>query len=199
MTDDIILASGSAIRHQMLANANLIHRQEPANIDEKTLTTTARQQGKNPQDIAQMLASAKAKVVAKANPNSIVIGCDQVLEWQGTLMSKAKDQEQAFQQIKMLSGQRHRLFSAVSVLQSGVSDWGHVGMAELEMREHSDAEIHAYLDRNWQDVRHCVGCYMLEKQGAWLFSQVNGDYFTVLGLPLIQLLGYLSERGVHPE
>lgn len=199
MTDQIILASGSAIRRQLLQNAKLKFISQVSDVDEVAILVAAHTQGLGPGQIAQILAEKKAEAIWRRNPNAVVIGCDQVLEHRGTLLSKAKDKKQAFDQIKMLSGKSHRLFSAVSVFENGELVWSHVGMAELVMRELVGDEIDNYLSRNWATVRHCVGCYELEKEGPWLFTKVDGDYFTVLGLPLIQLLGYLSSRGVNPE
>jgi len=144
------------------------------------------------------LADAKARKVSQKHPNDLTIGCDQVLEINGVVLSKANDTDGAVRQLKALSGRTHKLHSAVVIYQDGRPQWRYVATAKLTMREQSEEYLAAYVGRNWQSIRHCVGCYKLEEEGAQLFSRIQGDYFTILGLPLIAILGYLTDRGVLP-
>ena len=123
------------------------------------------------------------------------MGCDQVLDHRGTLLSKPKDQTDAIKQLQLLCGDRHSLLSAAVLYQDGEPVWRHVGQVRLRMREISDDYLTDYVDRNWHSIQHAVGCYKLEEEGVRLFSNIEGDYFHVLGMPLLELLNYLTLRG----
>ena len=196
MTDPIILASGSQIRRTLLRNAGVKCDTALAAIDEDTICAAMALDGAKPRDIADALAEQKARKVSLKNPQAFVIGCDQVLDFGGSVLRKPVDQQDAKTQLQALSGQQHELLSAVVVCERGAPVWRHVGTARLEMRALSDHYIDTYLSRNWPGIRHSVGCYKLEEEGVRLFSRITGDYFTVLGLPLVELLGYLTLRGV---
>ena len=125
----------------------------------------------------------------------LVFGCDQVLEFEGALLSKAADQVQALGQLKSLRGKMHVLYSAAVAYEDARPVWRHVGQAHLSVRDVSDRFIEDYIARNWESVASCVGNYRLEEEGVRLFSKIDGDYFTVLGLPLLEILSYLTLRG----
>ena len=198
MTIPILLASKSAIRATLLRNAGVDVLTERAGVDETAIKDTMRNEGASPRDIADVLAEAKAKKVSSKRPNTLVIGCDQTLDFKGRCFDKAESQTDLKTQLRTLRGERHKLHAAAVVYLDGEPQWRFVGQATLFMRQFSDSYMDDYVARNWDDIRHCVGGYQLEAEGARLFDRVDGDYFTVLGLPLLQLLSYLSLRGTLP-
>ncbi|MEK6216058.1 MAG: Maf family protein, partial [Boseongicola sp.] len=129
----------------------------------------------------------------------MVIGCDQVLELGGKLISKSENQAQAHDLLKSMRGRQHTLYSAAVIYEDERPVWRHVGRARLTMRDISDGFLEDYLARNWGSVSGCVGHYKLEEEGVRLFMRVDGDYFTVLGLPLLEILSYLTLRGTVPS
>ncbi len=197
-TRRIVLASGSEIRRRLLQNAGVTFETRPAKVDEEAIRDALVAEGAAARDIADALAEAKARKASMREPDALVIGCDQVLELDGRLMSKPASPEDGAAQLAALNGREHRLYSAAVICEGGQPVWRHVGEVRLHMRQVSQAWLDDYLSRNWQSVRHSVGCYKLEEEGARLFSRIEGDYFNVLGLPLLELLGYLTIRGVLP-
>ncbi len=193
---EIILASGSHVRKKLLTNAGLSFRAQPARIDEDAIKAALAAENATPRDIADALAEFKARKVAEKHPGAVVIGTDQVLEFQGGILSKPASRDAVSEQLRALRGQQHRLLSAVVVYEDAEPVWRHVGQVRLTMRDVSDGFLNAYLDRNWPGIGDSVGGYKLEEEGIRLFSRVEGDYFTVLGLPLLDLLGFLAQKGV---
>jgi septum formation protein len=195
----LVLASQSAIRRKLLENAGLTVETLPARVDEDEIKLALRAAGATVEDAAIKLAEAKARRIGEKIPGAIVLGCDQMLECGGVWFDKPPDRAHAAAHLRALAGKTHRLVSAVVAYRKMVRVWHHVDSAKLVMRPLSDSFIESYLDRAGDDARASVGAYQLESLGAQLFTRVEGDYFTVLGLPLLPLLGFLRANGVVAE
>lgn len=195
MTGQLILASGSRIRAKLLGQAGVEIITEPPRIDEVSIKQALQAEAMSPRDIADALAEAKAKKVSGRHPQSLVLGCDQVLAFNGVLVSKPVDQSEAVRQLTTLSGQTHHLYSAAVLYEGSEPVWRHVGHVRLTMRDASQSYIKDYVARNWDSIKESVGAYKLEEEGVRFFSRIEGDHFHVLGLPLLELLSYLTLRG----
>ena len=196
MTIPLVLASGSEIRAQLLRNAGVSFTVHRPRVDEDAIKAALLAEQAPPRDIADTLAEMKARKVAERHPAAMVIGCDQVLAFDKTVLSKPTDPQDAARQLRMMRGQRHMLLSAAVIYHEGKPVWRHVGQVRLRMRDVSDGYLDGYISRNWDDIRHSVGAYQLEAEGVRLFHSIEGDYFNVLGLPLLELLAFLTLRGV---
>lgn len=189
----LILASISPSRKAMLTGAGVRFEALPPLVDEAALKSGF---SGPPEALASALAQAKAQAISAQHPDALVIGGDQLLVCGGWIFDKPRDLAEAASHLRRLSGQTHELVTAVCLVQGGELVWPHVGSAHLSMRGFSEAFLQAYLAAEGDEILHCVGAYRLEGLGAQLFTRVEGDYFTVLGLPLLALLGALRARGV---
>ena len=194
----IILASGSDIRAKLLRQAKVDFRVEKPRVDEEAIRDALIAEDAKPRDIADALAEAKARRVSAKLPGQLVLGCDQVLDFEGRILSKPETPEQAIDQLRGFRGKRHMLLSAAVIYEDAKPVWRHVGQVRLFVRDASDAWIDDYVTRNWDSIRHAVGAYKLEDEGVRLFTRVEGDYFNVLGMPLLEILSYLTLRGTLP-
>lgn len=195
----VVLASGSRTRAEMLERAGVRVTLAPAAVDEEEIKLAARAEGAPVEDVAEALAELKAQRVTRKHPGALVIGADQMLECDGRWFDKPADRDAARVQLQDLRGKTHRLVSCAVVIRDGERLWHHVDRARLTMRPFSDAFLDSYLNAAGDDVLGSVGAYHLEGLGAQLFHRVDGDFFTILGLPLLPLLGFLRVHGVIAE
>jgi len=197
-TCQLVLASASPARAALLKNAGLAFDIVPADVDEAAIRASLDQgpEPMAPSDVALMLAQAKAVTVSENQPDALVIGADQILVADGEIYGKPADMAHARDQLIALRGKTHSLISAVACAQNGQMDWYHEDTAHLTMRDFSNEFLGGYLAEAGDDVLSSVGAYQLEGPGAQLFASFEGDYFTVLGLPLITLLEYLRTRNI---
>ena len=199
MPNPLILASQSQARARLLRTVRVEIEVVPARVDEAAVKDSLREAGAAPRDVADALADLKAARVSARHPGRLVLGADQVLAVKDQLLDKPADLQEAREHLMLLRGQRHELFSAAVIYESSRPVWRHVGTARLRMRSFSEAFLERYLSHHGETVLESVGAYKLEEGGAALFDQVEGDYFSVLGLPLLPLLDYLRLRGLAQE
>jgi septum formation protein len=189
----LVLASKSAIRRTLLETAGVPADVRPADIDERGIE--AKSSSQSPDAVAALLAREKALAVARSMPGRLVLGADQVLGLEGKRFSKPADRVAARAQLRALSGRKHGLYSAIAFVRDGTVLFEHVGIAWLTMRTLSDGFLDEYLDAVGEAAMASVGAYQLEGLGVQLFDTVAGDYFTVLGLPLLPALDFLRRNG----
>ena len=186
-------------RSQILESAGVPHVCDPAEIDKRELKDRMAKQDADVETTTASLAQAKGEEVQKRHAQALVIGADQILEYEGRWIEKPQDQDDAVETLRTLRGSTHRLINAVAVHQGEECIWRHLETASLTMREFSDAFLERYTDDAGPGILESVGAYRLEQAGAQLFTRIEGDYFTVLGLPLLPLLGFLRHAGALGE
>jgi septum formation protein len=194
----LILASGSAARAAMLGAARVPFEARPAPVDEAAVKAAMLGEGAGPRDIADALAGLKAARVAR-RAAGLVVGADQVLSCEGRVFDKPRDLAEARDQLLALRGRTHELHAAAVAWEDARPVWRHVGRARLTMRRFSDAFLDGYLAAEGAAVCDSVGGYRIEAGGAQLFARVEGDLFTIMGLPLLDLLEFLRGRGLVPQ
>lgn len=193
----LILASRSKARRALLEAAGVMAEALPPNVDEDALKQGLKAEGITARNLADALAEAKAVRLSSRIGSTMVLGGDQVLALEdGTMLNKPANPEEARNQLHQLSGKKHKLFSAAVIAEQAVPIWRHVDIATLTVRSLSAEFIDAYVEAEWENIRHCVGCYEIEGRGAQLFSDIKGSQFTIMGLPLLHLLDYLRIKGV---
>ncbi len=190
----LLLASASAVRARLLQDANVTFDVVPARVDEDALKQSLL--GADPRAIADALAELKALRVSASHPGRLVLGADQVLVLDKELVSKCESLHEARTLLRRLRGHSHRLISALVLARDGAAVWRHIGQATLAMRDFSDDFLEEYLAHEGEALLSGVGCYKLEGRGIQLFERIDGDYFTILGLPLLPLLSVLREQAV---
>nr|WP_295831720.1 Maf family protein [uncultured Azospirillum sp.] len=199
MAPKLVLASGSRTRAVMLEQAGVSAVLDKPLVDEDEVKAAGRAEGVSADIVAEALAELKAQRITRRHPGALVVGADQMLECEGRWFDKPADRAAARAQLLDLRGKTHRLVSCAVVVRDGERMWHQIDSARLTMRNFSEAFLDDYLDRVGDDVLHSVGAYQLEGLGAQLFHRVEGDFFTILGLPLLPLLGFLRVHGVGRE
>lgn len=193
----LILASQSAGRRKILANAGIAHDVMTAPCDEDAEKATLKASGADARALALGLAEAKAMATSEACPGALILGCDQTLALEdGTMFDKARTLDEQAEHLRQLSGKTHSLFAAIVAVRDGERLWRHVGEARMTMRPLSDAFIADYLAQEGEDLLSGVGGYRVEGRGIQLFERIEGSHFNIIGLPLLPLLAFLREAGV---
>ncbi|MGH6874133.1 MAG: Maf family protein [Aestuariivirgaceae bacterium] len=197
---DIVLASTSDIRRRLLASAGIAVRSVPPRVDEAAIKRTFGQVvGTDIRKLADVLAAAKAEAVSSHDPAAVVIGADQILLMHDRPFDKPQNLQEAWKQLSLLRGNTHHLITAVAVARRGAVVWNDRAVAKLTMRHFSDEFLAGYLASLGKDALTSVGAYQLEGRGVQLFDDIDGDYFAILGLPLLPLLSFLRREGCLPE
>ena len=190
----LILASKSASRRAMLDAAGVEYDAMPANIDERAIEQNLR--GATSAEIAEALSVAKAAALASEHPDALVLGSDSLVVVDGKRFDKPVSREDAADHLRFFSGKIMELHSAAALVRADTCEWSHADVAKLHVRELSEDFIAHYLDHEWPEIGYTVGCFRIEAMGVQLFERIEGDQFTVLGMPLIPVLGALREQGV---
>lgn len=195
MTKGIVLASGSIHRRELLKNAGVDAVVDPSSLDERALEAPLADSGLAPEDMAGVLAEAKAVDVSVRHRGALVIGADQTLSVGDEMFHKPADMEGARRTLLRLSGRTHQLASAVVIVEDGTVTWRHVAIARITLRPLSPAFIGRYLAKVGDAALTSVGAYQIEKQGIQLMERIEGDFFTIIGLPILPLVAELRARG----
>mgnify|MGYP001304230238 CR=1 FL=1 len=194
----LFLASTSEVRADLLRAAGLSFTTAVADVDETCIRKDCIGKSMLPSAVAASLAAAKALAVAQTRPQDFVLGCDQVLAFEGEIVAKSENLSEARILLQKLRGKPHRLVSAAALVKGGTVCWQTYETAVMHMRPFDDAFLDSYLQAESTGILSAVGCYRLEERGIQLFDRVEGDYFTVLGLPLMPLMGALRKEGLIP-
>ena len=189
---NIILASKSKVRKEILDNHNVLCNVEASNVDEEPIKESMLKEGAAPENISKNLAELKANKVSQKNVNSLVLGADSVIDLSGELISKPESRDEAFQILKKLNGKKHSLISSVCISKNGSMIWNHTDKAYLTMRDFSENELIAYLKKISDEALYAYNVYQIEGEGRALFSNIDGDENTIMGLPIKQIKEYLE-------
>lgn len=192
----LILASASEVRAKLLRDANVSFEVMPARIDEPALKASMLAEEIDPRDIVDALAELKAKRIAQRFPDALVLGVDQILVCEGRVFDKARDLAEIKKHLSSLRGKTHDLLSAAVVFEDARPVWRHISRVRMKMRDFTDSFLDYYIDKYGHDLFETVGAYRIENGGSQLFENINGDYFSILGLPLLEVLGFLRTRNM---
>ncbi len=192
----LILATGSQARIEMMQNAGVEIVSEVSRLDEAAVKSTMLAEGSPPRDIADALAELKAQKLSRKYPGAMVLGADQILVQDGKIFDKPESIEDARRQLCLLRNNQHQLISAAVIFEDDRAVFRHIGSVKLTMRSFTDGFLDEYLENEGSSVMETVGAYKIEGRGAQLFSRIEGDYFSILGLPLLEVLDYLRTRGI---
>lgn len=193
-TASLILASKSASRRSMLDAAGVQYDAMPANVDERAIEQNLR--GATFGEVAEALSVAKAAEIASTNPNSLALGSDSLVVVEGKRFDKPASREEAATHLRFFSGKRMELHSAAALVRDDACLWSHQDSAVLYVRDLSEQFIAGYVEQEWPAISHTVGCFRIEAIGVQLFEKIEGDQFTVLGMPLLPVLSALRDEGV---
>ena len=196
MKQKIILASASSARKNLLQQAGVDFKCVVARIDEGAIKNSLQSEGAKPNEIVDTLAEYKALRVANNFPNDIVIGSDQILVCNSVILSKVRTFDEAKKTLNFLKGKSHQLLSAAVIYENNKPVWRTVSRAQLFMRDFSDSYLDEYINTSNENILSSVGCYLLEDKGIGLFNRIQGDYFTILGFPLLEVLNFLRTREI---
>lgn len=183
----------------MLRQCGILPQIIPAQIDEPAIRASLQAEAAPPRDVVDVLADLKAAKVSAQHPEAIVLGADQILVFEGRILAKSASIDEAKHQMSKLAGKTHQLLSAAVAYQSAKPVWRHIGKADLTMRPLSETKIAAYAASHGDALTETVGGYWIEEDGPTLFSRIDGDYFSILGLPLLQVLDFLRSRGIGAQ
>jgi septum formation protein len=192
----LVLASASGTRAGLLRHCGVPFEVRPAHVDEDMVRESMLGDGAEARAVADALAELKALRVSSSDPDALVLGADQVLVCEGMVFSKAETMDTAREQLQRLRGRRHQLVTAAVLAKGAAPIWRHVDISTLWMRDVSDGFLESYLGTEGDALLGSVGCYRLEAMGSQLFERIEGDYFSILGLPLVPLLAALRQQGV---
>ena len=192
MLNEIILASKSKVRKKILENNNIICRVEPSNVDEEIVKENLLKEKASPEIISKNLAELKANKISQKRLGDLVLGADSVIDLNGKIMSKPTNREEALEILKNLNGQTHQLISSVCISQNGSMIWNHTDKAFLTMKEMSEEELKDYLNKISDKALYAYNVYQIEGEGRFLFSKIEGDENTIMGLPIKKIKEYLK-------
>ncbi len=192
MDKKIILASKSKVRKEILDKNNIVCIVEPSNVDEDTIKTSLLEERASPETISKNLAELKANKISMKNPNELVLGADSVIDLEGELISKPKNRDIALKILKKLNGKFHYLISSVCISKNGVMIWNYTDKAKLTMKSFNEKQLQSYLSKISDEALYAYNVYQIEGEGRSLFSKIEGDQNTIMGLPINKIKDYLK-------
>tara|TARA_B100000700_G_C14607509_1_gene652027 strand:+ start:48 stop:650 length:603 start_codon:yes stop_codon:yes gene_type:complete len=196
MNEKIILASSSKIRQELFRNVGIPFISDPSNIDENSIKKSLQKEKKSHEDIVQILSDYKGLNKVNMWPNNLIVSCDQILSFEGNILSKPNNLQMAVENLKNLNDSKHYLLTASTIIENKNIVWRHLSKSEMFMRKLNDNQILNYIEEVGLSCTESVGGYMIEKEGLKLFNKIKGDYFSILGMPLIEILNFLYQKKI---